>query len=39
VQAERAQTLAEVRKPLATALAANTPTLIDVTLDPSFSPV
>jgi benzoylformate decarboxylase len=39
VQAERAQTLAEVRKALATALAAKTPTLIDVALDPSFSPV
>jgi len=39
VQAERAQTLAEVRKALATALAASTPTLIDVVLDPSFSPV
>ncbi len=39
VEAERAQTLAEVRKALAAALAAKTPTLIDVALDPSFSPV
>jgi len=39
VEAERVQTLAEVRKALATALAAKTPTLIDVALDPSFAPV
>jgi len=39
VEAERARTLAEVRKALSTALAAKTPTLIDVALDPSFAPV
>jgi thiamine pyrophosphate-dependent acetolactate synthase large subunit-like protein len=39
VRAERAATLDEVRKLLAAALAAEGPTLIDVTLDPSFTPV
>ena len=39
VQAERATTLDEARKALAAALGAEGPTLIDVTLDPSFSPV
>jgi thiamine pyrophosphate-dependent acetolactate synthase large subunit-like protein len=35
----RAATLEEVRETLAAALAGEGPTLIDVTLDPSFSPV
>ncbi|HEX7200145.1 MAG TPA: thiamine pyrophosphate-dependent enzyme, partial [Dongiaceae bacterium] len=39
VKAERAETLDEVRKALAAALAAEGPSLIDVILDPSFSPV
>jgi benzoylformate decarboxylase len=39
VRAERAVTLDEVRKALSAALAAEGPTLIDVTLDPSFGPV
>jgi benzoylformate decarboxylase len=39
VRAERAETLDEVRRTLAAALAADGPTLIDVVLDPSFSPV
>jgi benzoylformate decarboxylase len=39
VRAERAATLDEVRKSLAAALAAAGPTLIDVILDPSFTPV
>jgi len=39
VRAERAATLDEVRKSLAAALAAAGPTLIDVTLDPTFTPV
>jgi benzoylformate decarboxylase len=39
VRAERAATLDEVRKSLAAALAAAGPTLIDVALDPSFTPV
>jgi benzoylformate decarboxylase len=39
VHAQRAGTLDEVRDTLATALTAEGPTLIDVTLDPSFSPV
>jgi len=39
VRAERAETLDEVRKALAAALAADGPSLIDVVLDPSFSPV
>jgi benzoylformate decarboxylase len=39
VRAERAATLDEVRKALAAALAAAGPTLIDVILDPAFTPV
>jgi benzoylformate decarboxylase len=39
VRAERAETLDEVRKALTAALAADGPSLIDVVLDPSFSPV
>jgi benzoylformate decarboxylase len=39
VRAERAATLDEVRKALAAALAATRPTLIDVILDPAFTPV
>ena len=39
VRAKRAETLDEVRKALAAALAADGPSLIDVVLDPSFSPV
>ncbi len=39
VAAERAQTLDEVRAALAKAFAATGPTLIDVAIDPSFSPV
>ena len=39
VRAERAATLDDVRKALATALASEGPSLIDVTLDPSFTPV
>ena len=39
VRAERAATLDEVRKTLAAALAAAGPTLIDVILDPTFTPV
>jgi benzoylformate decarboxylase len=39
VRAERAETLDEVRNALAAALAAHGPSLIDVILDPSFSPV
>ena len=39
VQAERAATLDEVRKALASALAAEGPTLIDVAVDPAFGPV
>ena len=39
VRAARAATLDEVRKSLAVALSAEGPTLIDVTLDPSFTPV
>ena len=39
VRAERAANLGEVRKALAAALAAEGPTLIDVTLDSSFGPV
>ena len=39
VRAERAATLDEVRKALAAALAAPRPTLIDVILDPAFTPV
>jgi benzoylformate decarboxylase len=39
VRAERAATLDEVRKTLAAALTAAGPTLIDVALDPSFTPV
>jgi benzoylformate decarboxylase len=39
VRAERAATLDEVRKALAAALAAEGPTLIDVILDPAFTPV
>ena len=39
VAAERAQTLDEVRAALAKAFAASGPTLIDVAIDPSFTPV
>jgi len=39
VQAERAATLDEVRKALASALAAKGPTLIDVAVDPAFGPL
>src|SRR5262245_22164798 len=39
VRAVRAATLDEVRKSLADALTADGPTLIDVMLDPSFTPV
>jgi benzoylformate decarboxylase len=39
VQAKRAATLEEVREALAAALGAEGPTLIDVALDPSFSPI
>ena len=39
VAAERAQTLDQVRAALAKAFAATGPTLIDVAIDPSFSPV
>ena len=39
VRAERVTSLPEVRKALAAALIADGPTLIDVVLDPSFSPV
>src|SRR5215813_837998 len=39
VRAARAATLDQVRKSLAVALSAEGPTLIDVTLDPSFAPV
>jgi benzoylformate decarboxylase len=39
VRAQRAETLDEVRKGLAAALAADGPSLIDVVLDPYFSPV
>jgi benzoylformate decarboxylase len=39
VKAERAETLEEARNALAAALAAHGPSLIDVILDPSFSPV
>ncbi len=39
VAAERVQTLDEVRAALAKAFAATTPTLIDVAIDPTFSPV
>jgi benzoylformate decarboxylase len=39
VRAERAATLDEVRKALAAGLAAAGPTLIDVILDPAFTPV
>ena len=39
VKAERAETLDEVRRALTTALAGDGPTLIEVVLDPSFSPV
>jgi benzoylformate decarboxylase len=38
VRAARAATLDEVRKALAAALAAEGPTLIDVILDPAFTP-
>jgi len=39
VAAERAQTIDEVRAALAKAFAASGPTLIDVAIDPSFTPV
>ena len=39
VRAERAATLQAVRKALAAALAAKSPTLIDVAVDPAFGPV
>jgi len=39
VRAERAATLDDVRRALSAALAAEGPTLVDVALDPSFSPV
>jgi len=39
VAAERAQTLDEVRAALAKAFSATGPTLIDVAIDPSFTPV
>jgi benzoylformate decarboxylase len=39
VRAERAETLDEIRKALTAALAADGPSLIDVVLDPAFSPV
>jgi thiamine pyrophosphate-dependent acetolactate synthase large subunit-like protein len=39
VQAERATTLDAVRSALAKAFSAAGPTLIDIEIDPSFSPI